>query len=95
VNILDEFFPEAGAFYVFDRGYIDFERLFMFTLCSAFFVYVPKRMSCCSGATPFRWSRPQACDPITLSYWPRSIPQKLIPIVVRENSAGFKINKIR
>ena len=38
VNILDEFFPEAGAFYVFDRGYIDFERLFMFTLCSAFFV---------------------------------------------------------
>src|ERR1700756_1431829 len=38
VNILDEFFPEAGAFYVMDRGYIDFERLFVFTLCSAFFV---------------------------------------------------------
>jgi hypothetical protein len=30
--------PEAGAFYVMDRGYIDFERLFVFTLCSAFFV---------------------------------------------------------
>ena len=38
VNILDEFFPEAGAFYVMDRGYIDFARLFVFTLCSAFFV---------------------------------------------------------
>ena len=38
VNILDEFFPEAGAFYVMDRGYIDFEPLFVFTLCSAFFV---------------------------------------------------------
>src|SRR6266849_1195261 len=38
VNILDEFLPEAGAFYVMDRGYIDFERLFIFTLCSAFFV---------------------------------------------------------
>src|SRR2546427_1294265 len=38
VNILDEFFPETGAFYVMDRGYIDFERLFVFTLCSAFFV---------------------------------------------------------
>ncbi len=38
VNILDEFFPEAGAFYVMDRGYIDFERLYMFTLCAAFFV---------------------------------------------------------
>ena len=38
VNILDEIFPEAGAFYVMDRGYIDFERLHIFTLCSAFFV---------------------------------------------------------
>ena len=38
VNILDEIFPEAGAFYVMDRGYIDFERLNVFNLCSAFFV---------------------------------------------------------
>lgn len=38
VNLLDEFLPETGAFYVMDRGYIDFERLFIFTLCSAFFV---------------------------------------------------------
>jgi hypothetical protein len=38
VNILDEILPEAGAFYVLDRGYIDFERLYVFTLCSAFFV---------------------------------------------------------
>jgi hypothetical protein len=28
VNILDEILPEAGAFYVMDRGYVDFERLF-------------------------------------------------------------------
>jgi Domain of unknown function (DUF4372)/Transposase DDE domain len=38
VNILDEFLPEAGAFYVMDRGYVDFERLFVFQLCLAFFV---------------------------------------------------------
>src|SRR6266853_122511 len=38
VNILDEIMPEAGAFYVMDRGYIDFERLYVFTLSSAFFV---------------------------------------------------------
>ena len=38
VNILDEILPEAGAFYVMDRGYIDFERLYIFTLCAAFFV---------------------------------------------------------
>jgi IS4 transposase len=38
VNILDEILPEAGAFYVMDRGYLDFERLFAFTQSVAFFV---------------------------------------------------------
>ena len=38
VNILDDILPEAGAFYVVDRGYIDFERLYIFTLSAAFFV---------------------------------------------------------
>src|SRR5580700_8953370 len=38
VKMLDQIFPEAGAFYVMDRGYIDFERLFVFTLSAAFFV---------------------------------------------------------
>jgi hypothetical protein len=43
VNILDQILPEAGAFYVMDRGYVDFERLFVFTLCSAFFVVRTKQ----------------------------------------------------
>jgi hypothetical protein len=38
VNVFDEIAFEAGAFYVMDRGYIDFERLYRFTLSSAFFV---------------------------------------------------------
>ena len=38
VNILDEILPEAGAVYVMDRGYVDFERLFFFTRSAAFFV---------------------------------------------------------
>ena len=38
VNILDELLIEAGAFYVMDRGYIDLERLYAFTLSLAFFV---------------------------------------------------------
>ena len=38
VNILDEIMPEAGAIYVMDRGYVDFERLYVFTLSAAFFV---------------------------------------------------------
>jgi hypothetical protein len=38
VNMLDEIVPEAGAFYVMDRAYVDFERLHVFTLSAAFFV---------------------------------------------------------
>src|SRR5207249_5444628 len=38
VNVLDEILPEAGAFSVMDRCYIDFERLFIFEMSSAFFV---------------------------------------------------------
>ena len=38
VNILDEILPEPAAFYVMDRGYVDFERLYVFTLSAAFFV---------------------------------------------------------
>jgi hypothetical protein len=38
VRILDELVPEPGAFYVMDRGYVDFGRLHRFTLAGAFFV---------------------------------------------------------
>jgi hypothetical protein len=38
VNMLDAILPEAGAFYVMDRGYVDFARLYVFTLSAAFFV---------------------------------------------------------
>ena len=38
VNILDKLLLEAGAFYVMDRGYVDFGRLYSFTLSAAFFV---------------------------------------------------------
>jgi hypothetical protein len=38
VNFLDELHIEAGAFYVMDRGYIDFARLYTFTESMAFFV---------------------------------------------------------
>jgi len=38
VNILDHLVPEAGAFYVMDRGYLDFERLARLDNARAFFV---------------------------------------------------------
>jgi Domain of unknown function (DUF4372)/Transposase DDE domain len=38
VRALDELLLEPGAFYVMDRGYVDFARLYRFTLAAAFFV---------------------------------------------------------
>ena len=38
VNILDQLIPEAGAFYVMDRGYIDFQRLYRLHQAGSFFV---------------------------------------------------------
>jgi hypothetical protein len=38
VNILDQLIPEAGAFYVMDRGYLDFTRLNQFHQSVDFFV---------------------------------------------------------
>jgi len=38
VNILDDLVIEAGAIYVMDRGYLDFERLYTIHQLSAFFI---------------------------------------------------------
>jgi len=38
VNVLDLLIPEAGAIYVMDRGYLDFERLHVLHQAGAFFV---------------------------------------------------------
>lgn len=38
VNVLDLLLPEPGAFYVMDRGYLDFERLYALQQAGSFFV---------------------------------------------------------
>jgi hypothetical protein len=38
VNVLDLLVPEAGAFYIMDRAYLDFERLYTLAQMGAFFV---------------------------------------------------------
>jgi len=47
VNALDILPLEAGAFYIMDRGYLDFERLYRFTLAAAFFVTRAKSNTQC------------------------------------------------
>lgn len=38
VNLLDQLLLEPGAFYLLDRGYLDFARLYLFTQTCAFFI---------------------------------------------------------
>jgi hypothetical protein len=38
VNILDQLLLEAGSFYLLDRGYLDFARLYILTQACAFFI---------------------------------------------------------
>lgn len=38
MNVLDELVPEPGSFYVMDRGYLDFARLYIMSKWAAFFV---------------------------------------------------------
>jgi len=38
VRILDQLLPEAGAFYLLDRGYLDFGRLYVLKQSCAFFI---------------------------------------------------------
>jgi hypothetical protein len=38
VNLLDDLLVEPGAIYIFDRGYLDFSRLYKIHQCGAFFI---------------------------------------------------------
>ena len=55
VNLLDELLFEPGAFYLLDRGYVDFARLYTVTQACAFFVTRAERNTrfrrCCSHPT--------------------------------------------
>ena len=43
VRILDQLIPEPGAFYIMDRGFLDFARLYRFHQAGSFFVTRAKR----------------------------------------------------
>jgi len=43
LNLLDQLALQVGAFYLMDRGYVDFARLHLFTQASAFFITRAKK----------------------------------------------------
>jgi hypothetical protein len=82
VNVLDLLLPEAGAFYVMDRGYVDFSRLFTLHQGSAFFVIRAKSNLQCRRlySRPVDKSLGLRCDQtvrLTGFYAARGYPEKL------------------
>jgi transposase len=59
VHFLDDLILEAGAFYVMDRGYLDYARLYRFVLGNAFFVTRAKSNMDC------RWAASRPVDRTT------------------------------
>ena len=92
VRILDALTPEPGAFYLFDRGYLDFARLHTFHEAGSFFLIRAKR----GLRFKRRYSQPVdrrntavLCDQIgvlEVFYSKQGYPTPLRRIVVREES---------
>lgn len=82
VNVLDLLLPEPGAFYVMDRGYLDFERLYQLSQVSAFFVIRAKSNLQCRRvySRPVDKSTGLRCDQtvsLTGFYTSRHYPDQL------------------
>jgi hypothetical protein len=62
VNLLDELLPEPGAFYLLDRGYLDYERLYVFAQACASSPG-PRRILSSTGARGTPWTGAPGCVP--------------------------------
>ena len=92
VNVLDDLVLEPGAFYLMDRGYLDFSRLFVIHEAKAFFVTRAK------SNTQFkrRYSQPVdrintavICDQsgvLTTHYSSKDYPTTLRRVVVKDDT---------
>jgi hypothetical protein len=92
VNVLDDLVIEPGAFYLLDRGYLDFSRLFVIHQAQAFFVIRAK------SNTKFkrRYSHPVdrvgttvLCDQtgvLTVFYSSKDYPTALRRVVVKDQT---------
>lgn len=97
VNVLDILVPEAGAFYIMDRGYLDFERLFTLQLAGAFFViraksntqYQRRYSSAVDKTTGVRCDQTVILTGVTTA---RDYPQPLRRIRYHDASTGKTFN---
>jgi len=92
VNTLDELTIEAGAFYLLDRGYLDFARLYVIHESKAFFVTRAKR----NTKFKMRYSHPVdrvntnvLCDQtgvLSMFYSRKDYPTTLRRVVVKDDT---------
>lgn len=93
VNILDDLIAEAGAFYIMDRGYLDFFRLYRLTKACAFFVIRSKKNLACRRvySSPVDRNTDLICDQTVMLTGPNSslyYPDKLRRIKLRDTESG-------
>jgi hypothetical protein len=89
VNVLDLLIPEPGAFYVMDRGYLDFERLHVLHQAGSFFVTRAKSNFKCRRilSQPVDRSTGLICDQIVeliVFYSQHAYPERLRRIRCRD-----------
>jgi len=97
VNILDELIPEAGALYIMDRGYLDFERLHALHQCGSFFVVRAKINTRLRRlySMPVDKSSGLRCDQIVVptGFYPRRhYPEKLRRVVFVDTNKDNRLN---
>ena len=97
VNILDELVPEAGAIYIMDRGYLDFERLYALHQEASFFVVRAKtntRLRRLYSSSVDKTSGLK-CDQIVVPtgfYTNKNYPEKLRRVVFVDTEKELKLN---
>jgi IS4 transposase len=89
VNVFDVFIAEPGAFYVMDRAYVDFERLYRLHQCQSFFVTRAKSNFKCKRvySRPVNRSTGLICDQeihLVVFYSQRAYPERLRRIRYRD-----------
>jgi len=97
VNILDELIIEPGAYYLLDRGYLDFSRLFAIHQAQAFFLTRTKSNTKFKRRCSHPVDRSNSnilCDQtgvLTVFYSSKDYPTTLRRIVVRDEESGKRI----
>jgi hypothetical protein len=93
----DELIPEAGAIYIMDRGYFDFERLYALHQCSSFFVVRAKASASLRRlySMPVDKSCGLRCDQIVVPaafYAAKNYPEKLRRVVFVDEDKDIRLN---